>query len=298
MSNIGDIVLIHNPIAGWRRRGRLRGVVNRLRALGRRVDVLETTQRGDAETFAALAERYRTIAVAGGDGTVNEVLNGLPRNAPPLAFVPLGTANVLACELGMRLGARAIGDLVHEGVAVDVFGGRANGRRFVLMVSAGIDAWTVRTVRTGLKRKIGGLAYVVALFRLMRDFPYPTYTVTVDGAPYLASTVIVTRARRYGGPFVIAPGASLRAPALTVVMATGKGLWNMLRYGAAIARGTLHELEDVITVEGRAVRIEGPDGDPVQADGDLVTALPVDIAADDAAYRLIVPEPYRDPAAA
>lgn len=290
--NKNGIVVIHNPIAGWRRRGRLRRVIDRLRADGTRVDVLETARRGDAEAFAGLTDQYAIVAVAGGDGTVNEVLNGLPDNAPPLVFVPLGTANVLSCELGMKTSVRAVSELVRTGVPMPVYGGRANGRRFVLMVSAGLDAWTVKQVRTALKRRIGALAYVVALFRLLRGFSYPTHRVTVDGRTFEATTVIVTRARMYGGPFVIAPDASLLKPALTVVMATGFGWRSMVRYALAIGRGRLHDLDDVIMARGRRVRIEGPDGDPVQADGDLVTTLPLDVTVDDAPYSMIVPRQY------
>ena len=102
-----------NPTAGRRRRGLVDAVVRRVRAAGWTVDVVETTAAGDARRLAETcdASRYAVIAVAGGDGTINEVVNGLAgaaTEAPPLGIVPLGTANVLAHELGLDFSAAAV----------------------------------------------------------------------------------------------------------------------------------------------------------------------------------------------
>ena len=105
-----SVLLILNPIAGRRRRGLVDAVVERVRAEGWTVDVVKTAAEGDACRLAETcdAARYSVVAVAGGDGTINEVVNGLARRAataPPLAIVPLGTANVLAHELGLSFRA-------------------------------------------------------------------------------------------------------------------------------------------------------------------------------------------------
>src|SRR3954447_16892369 len=100
------VLLIRNPTAGRRRRGLVDAVVQHVRTAGWTVDVIDTLAAGDARRLAEACDagRYGVIAVAGGDGTINEVVNGLARrcdSAPPLAIVPLGTANVLAHELGV-----------------------------------------------------------------------------------------------------------------------------------------------------------------------------------------------------
>jgi len=97
------VAVIYNPTAGWRRRWRFRRVLNGLTALGCSLSVFETTTRGDAESFAQAldTEAFDAVAAAGGDGTVNEVANGLAGRGLPLAVIPLGTANVLAAEIGM-----------------------------------------------------------------------------------------------------------------------------------------------------------------------------------------------------
>src|SRR5947207_14602289 len=111
------VLLIRNPIAGRRRRGLVDTVVRHVRAEGWTVDVVDTEAVGDARRLAETcdASRYGVIAVAGGDGTINEVVNGLahrddegPALAPALAIVPLGTANVLAHGLGLSFKAAAI----------------------------------------------------------------------------------------------------------------------------------------------------------------------------------------------
>ena len=101
--------VIYNPTAGWRRRARLERVLERLGELGASVTLRETRGRGDAEMLARAADPAACDAVvaAGGDGTINEVMNGLDRRNLPLGIVPLGTANVLAAEIGLPREPRA-----------------------------------------------------------------------------------------------------------------------------------------------------------------------------------------------
>src|SRR5687768_11921870 len=99
------LLIIFNPAAGLRRRRRLEAVLRHLRPQAREITILETKGPGDAERFAAAAapERYDALVVAGGDGTVNEAINGLADTPLPLAILPLGAANVLAAEIGQAL---------------------------------------------------------------------------------------------------------------------------------------------------------------------------------------------------
>ena len=96
------ILIIHNPTSG-RRRGSLRDVIAHLEKMACHVTVHQTTCRGDAQavTSRTTGAQYDRIVVAGGDGTVNEVINGLTPDLPPVALIPMGTANVLAAEIGL-----------------------------------------------------------------------------------------------------------------------------------------------------------------------------------------------------
>ena len=163
------ILVIYNPVSGRRNKARLDRVLTRLCEAGAQVTVRETGGPGDAETYAREAGNFDVVAVAGGDGTVNEALNGLgtlggktPRGkTPALAFIPLGTANILAHELGLPRSAWGLAETILVGERKVVRPGRANGRLFLLMVAAGFDARVVAGVDTGTKRVLGAAAYVV-----------------------------------------------------------------------------------------------------------------------------------------
>src|SRR5262245_19164386 len=124
------MLLILNPTAGRRRRGLADAVVRRLRAEGWTIDTVETAAPGDARRLAQScdAARYAVIAVAGGDGTINEVINALAErgdDGPALGIVPLGTANVLAHELGLGFSATAIARTMAAGQPLQVRPGQA-----------------------------------------------------------------------------------------------------------------------------------------------------------------------------
>ena len=283
------VLVIHNPTAGWRRRWKMRRVIGHLRQMGARVTLFETEAPGDATAKAREADGHDVIAVAGGDGTVNEVVNGLDGEGPPVAFIPLGTANVLAWELSLPLSAPALARMIFDGETRRVYPGLVNGRRFVLMVGVGLDAWVVERVKPGIKRNLGGFAYVVALLSFLRSFRFGPYRVIVDGEEIEATSTIITRTRRYAGPFVIAPEAGLEERSLTVVALTRGGIWNVLRYAAALLLGRLHALSDVRILQATRVSVTGPGGDPVQGDGDLIMKLPIEVSVDERPIRLIVP---------
>lgn len=290
-----NVLVVHNPVAGRHRRRRLRDLLRILADRGYSLRVVRTTRRGDAREAARKETEASVIIAAGGDGTVGEVINGLClREAdavlPAVGFLPLGTANVLAWELGLPLSARKVADLVSAARTVAIHPGITDGgERFILMASAGLDARAVAAVKTRAKRVFGGAAYLVAALRALRAGGPPALEVEVDGARHRARTAIVTRARRYGGPFVIAPEASLADPRLFVVLLPAYGLGAVLRYGLALALGRLHRLPDVTTLAARRVRIVGAPGEPVQIDGDFAGHLPRTLAVDRRSVSLLVP---------
>src|SRR5258708_7963044 len=182
------ILLIRNPIAGRRRRGLVDAVVRQVRAEGWTVDLVDTEAVGDARRLAETCDATRdgVIAVAGGDGTINEVVNGLARRgegAPALAIVPLGTANVLAHELGLSFTAAAIARTMVSGRALMVRPGEAcNGgapRCFSLMAGAGFDAKVVAGVTAPLKRRFGRAAYVWRSMIPTRPYPPVPYPLGI-----------------------------------------------------------------------------------------------------------------------
>ncbi|MEO0035832.1 MAG: hypothetical protein RLZZ501_1855 [Pseudomonadota bacterium] len=295
------VLIIHNPTAGRHKRRRLLRVVERLERLGCAVTVAETTCRGDAETIAARATRadYDAVVAAGGDGTVNEVLNGLAlvEGGPALGVIPLGTANVLACEIGLApRDADQIARAIAFGPARRVHLGLANRRRFLLMAGAGLDAHVVAGVNIALKRHAGKLAYVVEGLKQAVGYDFPVLTIRADGVAYEGRMAVACKGRFYGGPFVAAPDADLEAPRLEVCILPAAGVTGMLRYGLALPLGKLPELPEVQVVSARSIVITGPRGAPVQGDGDIVARLPVEITIADETVDLICPLAVRGPA--
>ncbi len=304
----GSVLLILNPIAGRRRRDLVDAVVARVRAEGWTVDVAETTAEGDACRLAETCDagRYKVIAVAGGDGTINEVVNGLSRRsatAPPLAIVPLGTANVLAHELGLGFSAQSVAHTMTAGRELLVWPGEANGsetladppRCFSLMAGVGFDAMVVAGVTAPLKRRWGRGAYVWRALVEARRYRPVRYAVEVDGEAYEAATVIVTRARHYAGPYVVAPEAALDEPLLHVGLFERWGRMHALRFGVALLRGALPRTPGYRVLTGRRVRISVTDNagerrrQPVQIDGDDALTLPVSIGLAPRGVRVLRP---------
>ena len=151
------LLIIFNPAAGWRRRQRLAPVLTRLREHGCALVVRETQGPGDAERFAAEVDpdAFDIVVAAGGDGTVNETINGLARSGLPLGLIPLGTANVLAAEIGLRTDPASLARCLVFGEPRPIALGAANGRRFILMAGAGFDAQVVAGVSVPMKRWLG-----------------------------------------------------------------------------------------------------------------------------------------------
>jgi YegS/Rv2252/BmrU family lipid kinase len=294
-------LVIHNPVAGQRHGGFLAATLDQLRAAGASVTVRDTTARGDAEAYAREASHgtWDLVVAAGGDGTINEVVNGLVGSAMPLAIVPLGTANVLASELGLPRQPEAVARAIAVGLARPVTLGRATSplgtRHFILMAGIGFDAHVVRDVNTDLKRRFGKLAYVAEMVRQTRLFSFPAYEILVDGRAVTAASAVIANGRHYGGPWVITPRAGLGRESLALCLFRRRGLWNVTRYAVALALGLLPRLPDFEVIEGQKITIPGPAGEPVQGDGDLVAVLPVSLEL--APERLLlVPGPFSDQA--
>ncbi|MBI2254572.1 MAG: diacylglycerol kinase family lipid kinase [Proteobacteria bacterium] len=292
------IAIIFNPIAGRRRRLTLEDVCDRLTARGWAIDLRPTGARGDAERMAReIADLPREsrpdlLAVAGGDGTIGEAINGLSRSATglPIAIIPMGTANVLAAEIGLAVNADAIAAAIDARRSRAIYIGRANERAFTLMAGVGVDAHVVADLDIALKRRIGKGAYVWGAIKQLFRFGFPTYQVRIDGAPPInAASVIVAKGRFYGGRHVVAPKARLADPTFQICLFERRGTFHMLRYALALGLGRLPNARGYSILEGCEITITGPDGDPIQGDGDVLGHLPARIAIAPLPVQLIVP---------
>ena len=275
-----------------------------MRDLGWTVDVVETAAAGDARRIAETcdAAHYAVIAVAGGDGTINEVVNGLVHRGgtgPALGIVPLSTANVLAHELGLGFSAAAVAQTLTAGREILMQPGEASGegrtRQFSLMAGAGFDAKVVAGVSVPLKRRLGRAAYVWRSLVEARRYRPVRYAVEIDGVRHEAASVIVTHGRHYAGPYVVAPDAALGKPLLHVCLFERWGRSQTLRFGLALLLGRLPRTAGYRVIAGHDIRVSvlSDAGEqrrqPVQIDGDDALTLPVSIALAAGAVRLLRP---------
>ena len=278
------LAVIYNPTAGQRRQERLRRTLKALESLGAEIDLHATAHPSHAREIAAYLARadFRpdAIVAAGGDGTINEVLNGMidsGRTDIPLGIVPLGTANVLANEIRLQPTPETVARALVLAPARRIATGSANGRRFVMMAGTGLDAHVVEKVDLRLKRRVGPLAYVVETLRQIANGYREMYDVTIDGRTYRAGGAVIANGHFYGGRFVCAPDARIETPSLDVCLFGHTGRLAALKYGAGLVAGFLRKLPSFQVIRAGSIQIDGRVGDPVQADGEIVARLPVDI---------------------
>jgi YegS/Rv2252/BmrU family lipid kinase len=265
--------------------------VNLLRNAGCAVTVRLTERPGHAEQIArdVSSSDYDIVAAAGGDGTINEVVNGLKGRGVALGIIPLGTANVVADEIGLKKDPVLVARALAEGPIRPIRVGIANGRRFVMMAGVGFDANVVSRVSLRLKKVAGPLAYVwTAGLQGFRD-AFAGCDVSIDGVEVRSVSVVACNGRRYGGPFIAAPTANLADESFEVVLMKGRGWFSVMRYGLALLIGKVAAWPDVDVKTGRKVVITGTPGQAVQADGDIIAVLPVHIEIDPEPVRLVYP---------
>lgn len=285
------VSVIYNPTAGWRQRGRFQRTLRHLAMQGCALAVHETRGPGEAgmTARAAVAAGCDVVAIAGGDGTIDEVVNGLAGLAATVAIIPLGTANVLAGEIGLARNPETVADTIVRGTARTIHIGRIGERRFVMMAGVGFDARVVAGVSRGLKRAIGKYAYVIEALRQMLRYRPVKFEVEIAGEVMRAASVILANGRSYAGRYTVAPEARLEQPRFQVCLQTKAGRWHVLRYALAMLTGRLHRLSDVRIVPAHCAVIRGPITEPIQADGDIIGTTPAAVAIARETITLLTP---------
>ncbi|MBN8875751.1 MAG: diacylglycerol kinase family lipid kinase [Rhodospirillales bacterium] len=282
------MVIVFNPVAGRRRAHLLWRVLDVLVANGVRLDLAETHRAGHAEALAreAAAAGETLVVAAGGDGTIAEVANGLVGSPARLGIIPLGTANVLAQELGLPFAPRAVAASLAFGRTQPLWPGVAKGpageRVFVQMLGVGFDAHVVHTLPPGLKRVCGRGAYVLQSMSALFRYDYPTIRLRLDGAETEAASVIVSKGVLYGGHYRVARDATPHAPGFSVVLFDHGGPGAAALYGAALPLNLLARAPGVRHLRATCVEFLGNAPLPAQTDGDaagFAPSLVVDAAA-------------------
>ena len=303
-------VVIYNPAAGrwWgtRRASRQRQIQSAIEVLRRQAESVEaapTTGPRSATELARQAGRNGAdlVLACGGDGTINEVVNGLAQTSVALGVLPTGTANVLGREIGIPLDPVRAAALLPQLQARRISLGRVGcgllpqWRYFLLMAGAGVDAQIVYDVNVQVKSYLGILSYWLAgLGRLGRR--QQCFRIEVDGQEFECTLAVAAKSSRYGGGFQIARRAHLLAGELQVVLFHTQSSLRYLVYLAGAASGHLHRMPSVTFLKARRLRLCPPADAPeplrVQADGEYVGCLPAELEIVDDALTLLMPESY------
>ncbi len=276
------MLIIFNPIAGGTRRRRLARALSVLRLAGAAVELAETTHAGHARDIAAAAARrgIDVVVAGGGDGTVAEVAAGLTGSGTALGLLPLGTANVLAHELGVPLRPEAAANVLLGGRRVALHPGIAtwpDGREllFVQMIGAGFDAAVVRDLDPVEKRRLGRGAYLLESLRQLSAYDFPMLELACDGSAFVpATSVIISKGRFYAGAYRCLPGASPLAPGFSVLRFSGNGRASALLAGLSLPLHVMHRVPGAHLLRAGVVELRASSPVPAQADGDAAGLLP------------------------
>src|ERR1035441_9025471 len=304
------VALIYNPASGQHSRGR-RGAVDKalaiLRAAGVEVEALEPLAPGSAGILAeeAVGRGCDTVLACGGDGTVHEVLQSLVGTTVALGVVPLGTANALAANLGLRsspakvvrklltaVPARiSVGQISYRDAA-----GATRSRYFTVAAGVGADALFLSRLDPGLKRRFGYILYIIEAFRLWATHSFPLFeAVFVEHAsahPRVEqiSQLLAVRIRYFGGVLHnLVPGATLHHDGLRLVAFKTRSRLHYFRFLIAVVFGRQTFSREIEVLDAVSVECRQCNGSSshvfAEADGELLGDLPVRIEIAPQAFR-------------
>lgn len=288
-------MLVFNPYAGQAEtlERELDAAAGVWREAGWQVCLEPTRAAGDGRRLGRLAAQqgYDLVVAAGGDGTINEVINGLAGSATALAPLPLGTMNVWARELRLPLQPRAAAAALLEWRVRPIDLGRAGERYFLLMAGIGFDAAITAGIRADDKRRLGALAYVITGVRQALSVRGARARLLIDGKAISRRIlqVVVGNSQLYGGLVKITYHAAIDDGLLDVCVIKGdNGLAAIRRVLAIIGRRQGRDPE-IEYYRARSVQIAARPALPVQVDGDPIGVTPMVFEVVPGALRALLP---------
>jgi diacylglycerol kinase (ATP) len=303
LTGIRDAVIIYNPTSGRQlrqRRTQLERAQHVLKQAGVLAELETTTGPGSATEQArnAVADGRQLVIACGGDGTINEIVNGLAGSSVPLAVLPGGTANVLVKELSLpwdipaaaaRLGRGTLRRIA-LGLALspEIPGGQ---RYFISVAGAGPDGLLVNAVDLETKRRLGILAYWMEGMRQLLAYNFPVFRVSTTEQQHIASLVVVGRTKHYGGPVMITTDADLFEDRFELHVATTRNRWRFAVDLVKLLCGRHRKIADTYFWKTSAVRCEAMSDETIwaQVDGEPIGRLPVEFKIVPDALTLVVP---------
>lgn len=291
--------VIFNPVAKGNKARHFHAHLNEIAC---HAALKQTRCAGDAKALAAEAVRegFETIVAAGGDGTLNEVLNGIGEANGfahcRLGVLPLGTVNVFARELHIPRKLQEAWQIILRGreARIDVpFAeyGSAEGiqrRWFVQLAGGGLDSRAIELVNWQLKKKFGPLAYVWAGLKALMENK-PSLTAASGNQQLDGQLILIGNGRLYGGDFATFQDAQLDDGKLDVCAFPRVNLWTLLRCAGPLLWANRLPEAVVRRMQTEEFTLNGPESASFELDGELVGKLPVKFAVVPRGLRVIVP---------
>ena len=281
-------IVILNPAA---RSQRAAGLCREIEAVvGNHVALRRTSKSGEARSLArqAVSQGYRHIVVAGGDGTINDVVNGIAGSTATLGILPVGTMNVFATELGLPKGIKECWEVIRAGATRVIDLPRAADHAFVQMAGVGFDAQALKETSWDAKRNLGPLSYVITAAQVAARKP-PALQVESGGVTREGSFVLIGNGRYYGGPFPVFPKACLDDGLLDVLVLKNVGHLDLIRYLQGVLFGTHVDMQDVEYFQAESLTVTSGEEVPVEVDGEVIGNVPVTFQCARQALRVLVP---------
>ena len=288
---MSNTVVILNPAARSEKAKRWRA---RVESVARGCVICATSRAGEAEALArhAAEEGFEKIVAAGGDGTINEVVNGLAGSNAALGLLPIGTMNVFATELGLPAHDLQLCWNIIQGEntrLVDL--PSANGKYFVQLAGVGLDAQVVKETSLTLKRNFGPLSYLISAAQIAARQPPRLFLESENTSIEEGSFVLVGNGRLYGGPFPFFKHAIIDDGLFDVIAFKQLGYLEIIKYLQDVVFSSEIRVPEIEYFQTRRLRVTSDSEVPVELDGELVGSCPVEFQVQERTLRVLVPAP-------
>jgi diacylglycerol kinase (ATP) len=286
---MSSTLVILNPAAHSERALRKRAQVE---ALARGSVICATSRSGEAEGMArrAAQEGFEKIVAAGGDGTINEVVNGLAESDATLGLLPIGTMNVFATELGLPAhDLELCWNIIQSKNTRLVDLPSANGKYFVQLAGVGLDAQVVQETSSRLRRNFGPLSYLISAAQIAARQPPRLFIESENASTNEGSFVLIGNGRLYGGPFPFFKHAVIDDGLLDVVVFKRLGYLEIIKYLQDVVFSSDIRAPDIEYFQTKKLRVDSDQSVPVELDGELVGNCPVEFRMQGRSLRVLVP---------
>ena len=255
------------------------------------VETFATEKIGHATLLCRVhIKNFDVVVAAGGDGTINEVINGMD-DKTSLGIIPLGTANIGAYEANINKNPNKVAQIILSGKIKKIHIQEANNRKFFLMTGVGYDASIVETVQSNLllKKILGKLLFFIISIAKLIYFKKYELKILANNKIYLANWVIVTNAKHYGGSFQLTKDTDIFEKRLITYLFINLSRFDVIKnLFKIIKKRNLEENNKVIKIISDDIFINSKSKVPIQCDGEFIGNLPLQIKNSKKTINLLV----------